>query len=328
MGTTTSISRLCRAFSSSFACWLSLVLSLSLVRPARMMMGRNSRQAMCFDSTNSYHNTFLEIVNKLKAEQAANNVKGTCFTLDASLYSTTSPYMYKYERNLAMLLALTLPISSTNPMFVTKYMNYEACSWYDPAWCCQTDKCSAAKTLSGPTASSPPSISTYQPVTTVPYLGMLWHGTALAHQALTDTVKNTCAATTSNQMVIPIVNKQWHNGVGGGGAYHPSWVGPGGFGRTVAAIGVDNALLGQLSAASTRPDLSWKIGSTQDWHDSLHSLLTCMDAKCCDGSVSKTTGIPKSGKSSIAKLEIMYGKGTETSTYEGNTNELNKINAF
>ena len=42
-----------------------------------------------------------------------------------------------------------------------------------------------------------------------------------------------------------------------------SWAGPGGFGRTVAAIGVDNALLGQLSAASTRPDLSWKIGSTQ-----------------------------------------------------------------
>ena len=42
-----------------------------------------------------------------------------------------------------------------------------------------------------------------------------------------------------------------------------SWVGPGGHGRTVAAIGVDNALLGQLSAASTRPDLSWKIGSTQ-----------------------------------------------------------------
>ena len=94
-------------------------------------------------------------------------------------------------------------------------------SWYDPAWCCQTDKCSAAKTLSGPAASSPPSLSTYQPVTTVPYLGMLWHGTALAHQALTDTVKNTCAATTSNQMVIPIVNKQWHAGVGGGGAYHP-----------------------------------------------------------------------------------------------------------
>ena len=55
------------------------------------------------------------------------NIQGTCFTLDASLYSTTSPYMYKYERNLAMLLALTLPISSTNPMFVTKYMNYEAC---------------------------------------------------------------------------------------------------------------------------------------------------------------------------------------------------------
>ena len=46
-------------------------------------------------------------------------------------------------------------------------------------------------------------------------------------------------------------------------SFFQSWVGPGGFGRTVAAIGVDNALLGQLSAASTRPDLSWKVGSTQ-----------------------------------------------------------------
>merc|ERR1719376_1245074 len=175
--------------------------------------------ATCFDSTNSYHNTFLEIVNKLKAEQNANNVKGTCFTLDASLFSTTSPYMYKYERNLAMLLALTLPISSTNPMFVTKYMNFQACSWYDPAWCCQTDKCSAAKTLSGPTASTPPSISTYQPVTTVPYLGMLWHGTALAHQALTDTVKNSCAAPTTTHSIMPLLvyNRDDHL-VGGGGS--------------------------------------------------------------------------------------------------------------
>ena len=31
--------------------------------------------ASCFDSANSYHNTFLEIVQKLKAEQEANNVK-------------------------------------------------------------------------------------------------------------------------------------------------------------------------------------------------------------------------------------------------------------
>merc|ERR1711892_634857 len=278
----------------------------------------------CFDSANSYHKTFLEIVQKLQAEQKTNNVKGTAFTLDASLFSTTSAY--KYKRNLAMLLALTLPISSTNPMFVSKHMNYEACSWYDPAWCCQTDKCTAAKTLAGPTASSPPSISTYQHVTTVPYLGMLWHGTALAHQSLTDTAKNTCASSTSNQMVIPIVNKQWHNGVGGGGAYHPSWAGPGGFGRTVAAIGVDNALLGQLSAASTRPDLSWKIGSTQDWHDSLHSLLTCMDTKCCAGAIAQSPGIPKSGKKSLVKLDMF--NGTTPSLFEGSMDDLQNLGAF
>jgi len=279
----------------------------------------------CFQSSNSYHQQFLEIVQKLQTEQQNKNVKGTCFTLDASLYTTTSAYMYKYERNLAMLLALTLPISTTNPMFVTKYMNFGACSWYDPAWCCQTDKCSAAKTLAGPSSSSPPSISTYQPVTTNPYLGMLWHGTALSHQALTDTVQNTCAATTSNQMIIPVVNKQWAYGVGGGGAYHGSWVGPGGFGRTVATIGVDNAVSKQLSDAATRPDLSWKIGSTQDWHDALHSLLTCMDTACCAGGISQATAIPKSG---IPSKLITINGTSPASQFLGIPEDLELMGAF
>jgi len=278
----------------------------------------------CFDSSNSYHKTFLEVVQKLKEESETKDVKGTCFVLDASLYTTTSEYMYKYERNIAMLLALTLPISDSNPMFVTKFMNYGACSWYDPAWCCQKDKCSAAKALAGPKDLSTPSLSTYQPVTSVPYLGMLWHGTALAHQALTDTVKNSCAAQTARQMVVPIVNKQWQYGTGGAGAYHTSWVGPGGYDRTVAAIGVDNALLGQLQGASTRPDLSWKIGSTQDWHENLHSLLTCIDTKCCGGSVSSVSGIPKSS----VKTSFEYFNGTQMGQFEGTPQQLEDLNAF
>jgi hypothetical protein len=102
-----------------------------------------------------------------------------------------------------MLLALTLPINETNPMFVTKYSNYASCSWYDPAWCCQKDKCLAAAALSGPSPDpTKPSISTHQTVPAppthqpapsqvngtagfglgqAPYLGLLWHGTALAH---------------------------------------------------------------------------------------------------------------------------------------------------
>jgi hypothetical protein len=103
---------------------------------------------------------------------------------------------------------------------------------------------------------------------------------------------------TSNEMVIPIVNKQWAFGAGAGGAYQPAvWNGPdGGYGRTVAAIGVDNAVEGQLQEASTSADLAWKIGSTQDWHNELHSLLTCIDNGCCEGSIGKTVGIPKSFK--------------------------------
>jgi len=278
----------------------------------------------CFDSSNSYHNSFLEIVQKIKSEQETNNVKGTAFTLDASLLTTTSSYLYKYERNLAMLLALTLPISPTNPMFVTKYMNAGACSWYDPAWCCKTDKCTAAKTLSGPTSSSPPSLSTYQPVTTYPYLGMLWHGMGLVQQALTDTVKNSCAGSTSNQMVIPIVNKQWSGGVGGGSAYHTNWVGPSGYGRTVATIGVDNAMLDQMKQTSTRPDLCWKVGSTQDWHDSLHSLLSCMDTACCNGDIAKTTGIPKSG----VKRLVTFNGTLSPGQFVGPIRDLEQLGAF
>ena len=53
-----------------------------------------------------------------------------------------------------------------------------------------------------------------------------------------------------------------------------------------------------------------------------------MDTKCCDGSVSKATGIPKSGKSNRARLEIFNGKGTEPSNFEGDMVELNKMEAF
>ena len=52
-------------------------------------------------------------------------------------------------------------------------------------------------------------------------LGMMWHGMALAHDALTDTSVS-CAAGHSNEMVVALVNKQWiKNGIGGGNAYHP-----------------------------------------------------------------------------------------------------------
>ena len=43
-------------------------------------------------------------------------------------------------------------------------------------------------------------------------------------------------------MVVAITNKVWlSNGVGGGNGYHPDWAGPHSLGRTVAAVGVDQA---------------------------------------------------------------------------------------
>jgi len=262
----------------------------------------------CFTPGDSYHDQFLSIVNKLREKQEAEGTKGTCFSLDASLSSSTSGYIYKYQRNIAMLLALTLPIDTDNPLFVNKFMNFGACSWYDPPWCCKTDKCQAAVTLAGPPATVKPSIATFQRVSSGVYLGMMWHGMQLADRAFKNTEMLSCAAGTSKQMVIPIVNKQWQQGEGPGGAYHPDWIGPdGGTGRTVATIGVDRAVDLQLAAAASSPDLSWKIGSTQDWHNKLHEILTCIDTKCCGGAVAAGPGgIPKS---SPAEKDII-GNGT------------------
>ena len=101
----------------------------------------------CFAQSNDYHNSLLEIISKLREEQAAQKVAGTCFVLDSSLSATTPARVYNYQRNIAMLLALTLPVNSTNPMFVVKYQNYQSCSKYHPELSCKVDKCEAAKTI-------------------------------------------------------------------------------------------------------------------------------------------------------------------------------------
>ena len=72
---------------------------------------------------------------------------GTCFVLDSSLSANTPARVYNYQRNIAMLLALTLPVNSSNPMFVVKYQNYKSCSKYHPELSCKLDKCEAAKTI-------------------------------------------------------------------------------------------------------------------------------------------------------------------------------------
>ena len=101
----------------------------------------------CFQRTNSYHNSLLEIISRLREEQAAKKVAGTCFVLDSSLSADTPARVYNYQRNVAMLLALTLPVNSTNPMFLVKYQNYKSCSKYHPELSCKVDRCEAAKTI-------------------------------------------------------------------------------------------------------------------------------------------------------------------------------------
>ena len=79
--------------------------------------------ASCFKADNNYHKKFLEIIQKLQEEQASKNTKGTCFVIDGSVSKMAEEpaSIYNYERNLAIMLSLALPINGSNPMFGVKY---------------------------------------------------------------------------------------------------------------------------------------------------------------------------------------------------------------
>ena len=96
--------------------------------------------AQCFRGDSSHHAAFLDIVLTLQVvqccrrsgglrpiiclpspqrEQAARGSQGTCFVLDGAVSGqhAAPAAVYNYERNLAILLALALPVNTTNPMF-------------------------------------------------------------------------------------------------------------------------------------------------------------------------------------------------------------------
>ena len=115
-------------------------------------------------------------------------------------------------------------------------------------------------------------------------------------------------------MVIGLVNKQWlNNGLGGGNAYHPNWVGPDMLGRTVASIGVDNALQYQMEAASSSPDLVRSLNSDSSWKQELHDLVSCIDTRCCNGQVAVANGghVPKSVLKSFLGSGVVSINGTD-----------------
>ena len=49
------------------------------------------------------------------------------------------------------------------------------------------------------------------------------------------------------------------------------WVGPDG--RTVATVGIEQALDYQLEAASSSADLSWRLASTAEWRGGYNQQL-------------------------------------------------------
>ena len=50
------------------------------------------------------------------------------------------------------------------------------------------------------------------------------------------------------------------------------WVGPDG--RTVATVGIEQALDYQLEAASSSADLSWRLASTAEWRGGYNQQLS------------------------------------------------------
>ena len=63
----------------------------------------------------------------------------------------------------------------------------------------------------------------------------------------------------------------------------------------------------------------------QDWHDALHSLLTCMDTACCAGGISQATAIPKSG---IPSKLITINGTSPASQFLGIPEDLELMGAF
>ena len=91
--------------------------------------------------------------------------------------------IYNYERNLAILLSLALPVNGSNPMFGVKYQNYGSCSERHRDMSCKSDACSAAKSLAGHSH-----MNVYEAIGDKNMeVGMMWHGMALIHDALADT---------------------------------------------------------------------------------------------------------------------------------------------
>ena len=141
--------------------------------------------ASCFKADNNYHKKFLEIIQKLQEEQAAKNTKGTCFVIDGSVsrMADEPASIYNYERNLAILLSLALPVNGSNPMFGVKYQNYGSCSERHRDMSCKSDACSAAKSLAGHSH-----MNVYEAIGDKNMeVGMMWHGMALIHDAMADT---------------------------------------------------------------------------------------------------------------------------------------------
>ena len=91
--------------------------------------------------------------------------------------------IYNYERNLAIMLSLALPVNGSNPMFGVKYQNYGSCSERHRDMSCKSDACSAAKALSGHSH-----MNVYEAIgESNMEVGMMWHGMALIHDAMAET---------------------------------------------------------------------------------------------------------------------------------------------
>jgi hypothetical protein len=130
------------------------------------------------------------------------------------------------------------------------------------------------------------------------------------------------------QLIVPLVNKDWWTGAGGGGGYGPDWVGPAGYGRTVAPVGLVLAPVPlsttRLQQVASSPSLVSVVDSSVAAHTALVSLLGCMDLACCRGSIASATGIPtRSGRQDI-KMPFMKGNISGTATWA----EIQEMSGF
>lgn len=211
-----------------------------------------------------YFNRFRELVTRTKNLQETLGSAGLAISMDSA---SSSDSIFRYERNIASLLALTMNTDAVfNPLCMSLY--YATGATYSGSWQCSRDRCTAAAILARSVSSRHVSGSARSVAS----------GQLLAKYCMD---RASCRSQFNSdpklRMTVLIANA----GFRGNANYAPLQ------GEKVV-IGVDRASSSQIaSLATSGMKFPWMgTMSSSSAQSALRSLLSCVNRGCCRGSSS------------------------------------------